>query len=227
MMKFIFCFLLFVILHPVVVIGQQRMKVTTDSIEIRATYSDDTLKIYLRPLDHRIQMSFLMQGLILKVADMGATFMVSTRLPSAQDVKNEVMRHPDEVKAERKDEGEEVRPDLFPLIAALNKKPVHVYVGDSVSFSCDYQIIINRHQGELVFGVYLPVNVFPRSLSQDYIMVDLSSSHRDNWKQPEFEGRRLSREVQMPIGIESASKSRFSREIKVQLQRLIQVESSE
>lgn len=79
--------------------------------------------------------------------------------PSAKDVSDKISHHPGEVKATLQGEKEK-RPDMRPLVAALNKANVIVTkIGlHPVSLKKGYEVSINPSNGVLSYSVIVPYN---------------------------------------------------------------------
>ena len=137
-----------------------------------------------------------MQGLKITILDTLKQPAISIELPNAKMVKDKIKHHPNEVKAMHKTGGDEVRPDLLPLISALNDTCSEANSFDNQSISCSHTIVLDKINGGMTFAVcILPSNSI---LLQDSILVEVLSSPMET--KSKFEGRRLSQENRMPPG---------------------------
>lgn len=167
-----------------------------EDAQIRVVAHHDSLNIRLITSDPSFQLSALMQGLHFNLHDSALCQVVEIVLPNAKMVRNKIKHHPNEVKAMHKQAGEEVRPDLLPLISALNDTCCIATSCEGHPISCSHIISLNKTNGEMTFSLcILP----PNNISlQDSVMVEVQSSPIE--MRPEFEGRRLSQENRMPPG---------------------------
>lgn len=187
--------LLFSVLLPLFLMGQHVDK-TIDNIYIKGLLRHDTLCLSIATIVPNFQLSFLMQGMNINIKDSVLNTKISIQLPNAKDVKEKIHHHPNEVKAMHRHVGDEIRPDLLPLISALNDTCCRINSFDNQTITCSHAIVLNKENGEMIFNVYiLPVgSIFP----QDSVFVEILSSPME--MKSEFEGRRLSQENRMPTG---------------------------
>lgn len=148
--------------------------------------TNDSLCVSATTSNTKIQLTALMQGLTLKVQDKGISF----SFPSAPMVRSKLKRHPNEVKAmmRRDNAGEEVKPDLQPLIQALSDT-VGVMV-DSLNKQYSirsFKFLLDKENAKLTFSVKLPLTV-----DKDSIELMMSSAPGNLYDRKEFTGRRLS-----------------------------------
>ena len=186
-------FLIFV-LFPFSVWGQHKLGV--DDISLNALRTQDTLHIMITTSVPKMQLSFLMQGLNFTIQDSIKHPIISIEFPNARMVRDKIKHHPNEVKAMHKTTGDEVRPDLLPLIAALNDTCCIANGCDGLPICCSHTIALDKTSGEMTFSV----SILPDSdiFLQDSVSVEILSSPID--MKSEFEGRKLSQENQMPPG---------------------------
>lgn len=124
--------------------------------EISLSYeeAENGLCMTLETSDPVALRTLLMQGLTLFIQQgMNDTIMVT--FPSAKDVSNDMEHHPGEVKATLSDDKEK-RPDIRPLVAALNKAEVFICCNDSIEFAHFHKIEINASMGNLAYQVIVP-----------------------------------------------------------------------
>jgi len=160
-------------------------------------------------------MSFLMQGIVINIKNSNNN--TSIIYPNAGIVKHQVKRHPNEVKAMHHQEGNEVRPDLFPLVTALNEVPAKIIMGDSVIGQCKHDIKLEKKKGNICFSLFIPTSYVP--FPKDSLLLDITSSMNEGSYETEFKGQRLSRENRMPpngLGNVPVEKNIKERIIRVQ-----------
>ena len=162
----------------------------TDGLCMQVNRLGEYMQCSLTTTNPRHQLSFLMQGMRLTLSDQGDT--VEVCFPDAMMVRDKMKRHPNEVKPTFRGDsiGEEVRPDLQPLIAALVDTVVVIRQTDgSVISSHDFDIRLDKKVRELHFIVQVPWT--GRNL--DAVDVSISSAPVNVGKR-EFTGSRLSGE---------------------------------
>jgi len=188
-----FCRLLCLfMLFPNHVLGQHKLDI--EDVAIEAWQSQDSLHITIATSIPKMQLSFLMQGMKITIMDTLKHQTLSVELPNARMVKNKIKHHPNEVKAMHRATGDEVRPDLFPLISALNDTCSIAESNDNQVIRCSHIIMLDKTIGEMTFDVCL---LLPNSiLLHDTVLVEILSSPVE--VNVEFDGRRLSQENRMP-----------------------------
>jgi len=129
--------------------------------KISAKLKGDSIVWHVSTLNPHHQLSFLMQGLTLSIGQNESA--VSVRFPDAGQVRNQVKRHPNEVKPTFSGDsiGQETRPDLQPLITALCDTVAVVTKATGGSETTrDFNIVIDRENTSLSFSVALPASLF-------------------------------------------------------------------
>ena len=186
-------FILFV-LSPCLMWGQHKPDI--EDVAISASRNQDTLHITIIAIIPKLQLSFLMQGLGITILDSLGHPAISVELPNAKMVRDKIKHHPNEVKAMHKMEGDEVRPDLLPLISALNDTCSKVNSFDNQAIKYFHLITLDKTNGEMTFSVC----IFPSNsiILQDSIYIEVLSSPIEI--KSEYEGRKLSHENRMPPG---------------------------
>lgn len=187
---FLLCMLL-----PQLLLGQHTDEVS-DSIYVKGKSFKDTLSIAITSNAPKYQLSFLMQGMQISIKDSAMNTIALLKLPNAKDVRERVKRHPNEVKAMHRQPGNEVRPDLEPLISMLNKTIGFAENGKGDTIEFRHIICIDKEQGVLNFSILLPH--FTNIQMNDSIWLEINS--RPTEIQEEFSGRHLSRENRRPPG---------------------------
>jgi hypothetical protein len=160
-------------------------------VRVHHTLSEDSLCCELSTREPNLQLSFLMQGVTIQLVEKGDT--VGFVFPDAGMVRNKVKRHPNEVKPTfRQDSvGEEIRPDLQPLITALCDTVALLTEGrEKRSCVGNFSIVLYREDRKLLLRTTLPW----RHALLDSINVIVSSKTKPGVGEREFSGRRLSAE---------------------------------
>ena len=175
--------------------AQQSTGATTDA-NIRILGNQDTLTLRIITIDPRTQLSFLMQGIHIVLRDTSMNYIASLDFPNASMVRDKIHHHPNEVKAMHGQNGNEVRPDLLPLISALNDTCSVARDGVGDYISCKHLISLDKSTGNMTFeiGLLVSCNKYPG----DMVFVEVLST--PTVLNTEFSGRMLSQENQMPPG---------------------------
>ena len=134
--------------------------------------------------------AFLMQGLSLTIPNLDMLDSTRITFPSARDVSPKITRHPGEVKATLKD-NKEKRPDIRPLLVALNDTTTCIEVRNQRNYVHDYQIEVEPNTGTIRYSVTLPAKKFH---TIDEVLL---TSKPDN--QLVNQGEMFSREIRRPM----------------------------
>lgn len=193
-----------------------------DSINTIAYLYQDTLQISLNTSNPKAQMSFMMQGMGINIMDLTGNSIISVILPNAGIVKSQIKHHPNEVKAMHQREGDEVRPDLFPLVSALNRVPAQMLAGDTIIGQCRHLIKVDKGNGSLCFSIFIPTNNL--IIHCDSLLLDIKSSLKTSYHRVEYEGLRLSQENRMPPnGLGNAPTERNAREREIRMKKKVEL----
>lgn len=212
------CFLLYTF---TTVMGQES---DNNIICCRAVHQGKTIEFSVRTEDIETQLAFLMQGLTIRV-NLDDT--LTMRFPSAQMVRRKIHRHPNEVKAQfsSKDSiGKIIRPDVMPLVSAINDTLATVILCDTLFQTSDYKVDLERENHSMTF--YFRIDKSLISLS-DSVVLDISSIPLWHGEKTEFQGKRLSHENKFgPDGMGEGltAKNRNKRSIHKQLTILLERE---
>lgn len=148
---------------------------------------ENGLQLSLKTSDPIALRTLLMQGFQLYLYGI-KTDTTIIEIPSAKDVSNKIDHHPGEVKATLQGEKEK-RPDMRPLVAALNK--LHVIVTKKglhpVSLQEEFEVSINPSNGMLSYSVIVPYNYF---IDDGNVVTLLSQPDADMVETGEFSGQR-------------------------------------
>lgn len=203
--------------------GQHTNITNADSITICAREISDSLQISIMTDNPKVQISFLMQGVIVNIEDTTNTNVLSFHLPCAKDVQDIIRHHPNEVKAMYKHNNVEVRPDLQPLISALNEIPAQIDNNDSIIGNCKHHIYLDKETGSTTFTLYIPVESI--SLDKDSLVLLIESYPQFTNGGEEFIGKRLSMENRMPPrGLGNAPDNRSAIERTIEIRRTVIVQ---
>ncbi len=202
-----------------------------DSIKIRVIEFDDSIAFKLNISQIETQLTFLMQGLDILVIQPDTLKM---SFPNAAMVRNKVKRHPNEVKAVlasgRGQQGQDsinhvVRPDVQPLVTALNDTTAVVnYKGENVNIR-SFLIDVDRDKAEMTFTIKTERGFVNKTDGMvDLILSSVPQIHMGD--REEFAGKRLSDEnAPQPNGLgeglrkEDASKRTLLKKISVTIEK--------
>ena len=170
-----------------------------DSIDVKATEHCDSVEIQITVYKIETQLTFLMQGLNICVEQPDT---VTLSFPSAPMVRNKVNRHPNEVKAvlesQRKRQGaghdsinHVVRPDVLPLVAALNDTTATITRHGAKEATHGFRIVVDKENAVMAFSIKVPArSVDAKEAKLDLCVYSVPASEN----RQEFTGRRLSGE---------------------------------
>ena len=169
-----------------------------DSIDVKATEHCDSVEIQITVYKIETQLTFLMQGLTIIVEQFDT---VTLSFPSAPMVRSKVKRHPNEVKAVlapgtlpasgRDSINHVVRPDVLPLVAALNDTTATISHHGTTEAAHGFKIDVNRENAIMVFSIKVPACYIDTNEAK--LDLFIYSVPVDGNRQ-EFTGRRLSGE---------------------------------
>lgn len=180
----------------------------SDTITVEAFDCGDSIKFQITVYKIEIQMTFLMQGLNIQIIQPDTT---TISFPSALLVKDKVKRHPNEVKAtllsqtstrsfERDSANQVRRPDVRPLIAALNDTDAIISHNHIIMQTTNFNIGIHLEKTVMTFSVSLPSNFI--DITNDTISVCISSTPAFKGVKEEYTGNRLSKKhIPTPKGL--------------------------
>ena len=205
--------------------------VTSSLIKVEAVELKDSVDIRVTAYKIETQLAFLMQGLNICV-EQPDTLILS--FPSASMVRNKVRRHPNEVKAELASQKRHleaghdsvnnvVRPDVQPLVAALNDTTATIVYGNIKTPTQRFRIEVDREQAIMIFSFKVKANWL--TLVNGILDLDIYSLPMKGDRQ-EFVGHRLSGEKSpQPHGLgeglrkEDAANRTFREKILVKIQK--------
>lgn len=132
-------------------------------ISIAKSYSKKTMLISVSTADPIALRTLIMQGFQLSICKNTADTIYLT-CPSAKDVEQIIKHHPGEVKATIQD-NHEIRPDLRPIIAALNNSKIKLINGNETSMIDGLLVNIDTECGVLFYTIKLPYNIIANKIS--------------------------------------------------------------
>ena len=200
-----------------------------DSIGVKAFQKGDSITLQMTAYQIETQLAFLMQGVNVTIVQPD-TLMMS--FPSAAMVRKKVKRHPNEVKAvlekQRKQQSGQdsinhvVRPDVQPLVAALNDTTATIYYQNGRFPTREFMINVDRENAIMDF--LLKLNGSLISSTGGLIELYVFSAPFGNSDKTEFVGKKLSNENSPhPNGLgegirkEDVSKRTFKKHVIVKI----------
>lgn len=206
--------------------------VSTDSIDVVVFEKEDSISIKLTALKIETQLAFLMQGLNIYVLQEDT---LALSFPSALVVRDRVKRHPNEVKAELSSTKDRrtgndtinhvVRPDVQPLVAALNDTTAILKHKGTNIYIRSFKIEVDVEKELMTFTIHFPKKYILDN--GEVLCLSISSIPNDN-NRKEFYGRRLSSEKQKnPNGLgegirkEDIEKRSFHKDVIVKKNRRV------
>lgn len=155
-------------------------------ITLNRAYVDDGTQLILETSDPVALRTLLMQGFQLHLYGVNTDTTI-IKFPSAKDVGDKIAHHPGEVKATLQGEREK-RPDMRPLVAALNKADVLVSRKDSraIALQEGHEVSINPSNGMLTYSITIS-NDFV--IEEDFSVTLLSQPDTNMIENGEFASR--------------------------------------
>lgn len=140
--------------------------------------------------------TFIMQGFEL---NFNGDYSYTVSIPSAKDVENNINRHPGEVKASMQGESEK-RPDIRPVVEALNKEDVFIYhKGKKAGKVKSFKTNIDPSTGVLTYDIVLP-NIYTMDLPISVTLTSTQSVKEDEFSNGKFVIRNETERPQ-PFGV--------------------------
>lgn len=117
--------------------------------------TEDECNMILETSDPIALRTLLMQGFNLYIC-VNYKDTTTVTFPSAKDVSQEMEHHPGEIKATINDDHEK-RPDIRPLLAALNNAKISItYKGKTQSLDSKHEISVSPSDGVLSYSFIVP-----------------------------------------------------------------------
>ena len=140
--------------------------------------------------------TFVMQGFYLTFSG-EHEYMV--KVPSAKDVENLISHHPGEVKATLQG-NQEKRPDIRPVLEALNKTDVFIYLkGKKAGKVKKFNVNIDPASGTLTYSITLP-NIYTMDLPLSVNLLSRREVENDEFHEGQQPNRNTSERPQ-PFGV--------------------------
>ena len=169
----------------------------SDSLTVNAMKHGDSIAIKVTVYEVETQLAFLMQGMSIGFMQPDS---MSFSFPSAMMVREKIRRHPNEVKASMDknltqgkdithDGNKIIRPDVRPLVAALNDTTATVWCKEKSCQTQDFIIEVDTEKTMMHFIAMIPYPTDNNTLS-----LRITSKSTFLGDKPEFEGTRLSKE---------------------------------
>lgn len=175
---------------------EDRGEITLNRVNI-----NDGIQLTLETSDPVALRTLLMQGFQLHLYGIKTDTTV-VAFPSAKDVSDKIVHHPGEVKATIQGEREK-RPDMRPLVAALNKADVTVSKNGShpISLQEEHEVSISPSNGMLSYSVIVPDSYIIDGCN---VVTLLSQPDADMLETGEFPGQYANRSTEhrpQPFGV--------------------------
>lgn len=197
-------------------------KKVADDWDVTVRPVNDSLEISITTYNTKYQLTSLMQGLSVCIPDAETSFM----FPSASIVRSKLKRHPNEVKAmiKRDNPGQEVKPDLQPLIQALSDTTAVLTDNhNNVRHVRSFWFKLDKENAVLTFYVRLPLNIDSNS-----VKIIISSEPGLLFDKVEFTGKRLSRESrQVKNGLGEAPMKKDVKNRMFRVEKIVKISDHE
>lgn len=152
-------------------------------------------------VDPVVLRTFIMQGFSL---DVRGQYAYSVKVPCAKDVEKAISHHPGEVKATMQGANEK-RPDIRPVLEALNKVDVFIYAkGKKVGKVKKFNVSIEPATGQLLYAITLP-NIYSMDLPVTVTLTSRREIEGDELMPGQFQNRNESDRPQ-PFGVGQPSR---------------------
>ena len=152
-------------------------------------------------VDPVVLRTFIMQGFSL---DFSGQYAYSVKVPCAKDVEKAISHHPGEVKATMQGDNEK-RPDIRPVLEALNKVDVFIYAkGKKAGKVKKFNVSIDPATGQLLYAITLP-NIYSMDLPVTVTLTSRREIEGDELMPGQFQNRNESDRPQ-PFGVGQPSR---------------------
>lgn len=140
--------------------------------------------------------TFVMQGFDVVFS---GEYEYMVKVPSAKDVENLISRHPGEVKATLQGDKEK-RPDIKPVLEALNKTEVYIFVkGKKMGKVKKFNVSVDPASGTLTYAITLPT-VYSMNLPFSVSLLSQRAVENDEFNGSQYQNRNTSDRPQ-PFGV--------------------------
>lgn len=166
-------------------------------IEMSYVVDKSTNTITVSTSDPVVLRTFIMQGFSLSIS---GNLAYTVKIPSAKDVESKISHHPGEVKATMQGDSEK-RPDIRPVIEALNKVDASIYskTGKKAGKAKNFTVTINPQTGILSYKIYLS-NSYSMNMPVTVSLTSIPIAGGDEFNKNQFTNRNESTRRQ-PFGV--------------------------
>lgn len=172
---------------------------TLSKSKVEMTYIVDksSNRIEVSTSDPIVLRTFMMQGFSLAVS---GQYAYTINVPSAKDVESEITHHPGEVKATMQGNSEK-RPDIRPVLEALNKVDAEIYskAGKKVGKAKKFAVNIEPQNGVLTYKISLS-NTFSMNMPVNVTLSSVPIEGGDEFNSGHFANRNES-DHRQPFGV--------------------------
>lgn len=133
------------------------------AISISKSISEEEITLTVSTMDPVALRTLIMQGFNLSICENNSDTIYAV-YPSAKDVEQSIKHHPGEVKATIKDNHER-RPDLRPVISALNNSKIKLINRNDTATIDDLHVTIDTGSGELSYTINIPITIITDKVS--------------------------------------------------------------
>lgn len=152
-------------------------------------------------VDPIVLRTFIMQGFSICFR---GQYTYSVKVPCAKDVEKSISHHPGEVKATMQGDNEK-RPDIRPVLEALNKVDVFIYArGKKAGKVKKFSVSIDPSTGQLLYSVTLP-DIYSMNLPVTITLTSRKEVEEDEIMPGQFQNRNESDRPQ-PFGVGQPSR---------------------
>lgn len=170
---------------------------TKSKVEMTYTVDKSTNSIEVSTSDPVVLRTFIMQGFSLTISGQYAYIV---KIPSAKDVESNISHHPGEVKATMQGNAEK-RPDIRPVLEALNKVDALIYSkkGEKIGKAKNFSVGINPQTGLLTYNISLS-STYSMNMPVNVILASTPVEGGDEFNTGQFTNRNESNHPQ-PFGV--------------------------
>lgn len=176
-------------------LSPSQQSVVKENIKVDFEVSQNANTIKVSTSDPIVLRTFIMQGFSLII---NGQYAYTVNVPSARSVENKISHHPGEVKATMQGNHEK-RPDVRPVLEALNKVTVNILQEDKSVGETDYfNVSIEPSTGILTYVIKLP-NEYSVDVPVKILLISTPQMTEGELKKGNFPNRNESERPQ-PFG---------------------------
>lgn len=171
--------------------------ITKSKVEMTYTVDKSTNSIEVSTSDPVVLRTFIMQGFSLTIS---GQYAYTVNIPSAKDVESNISHHPGEVKATMQGSAEK-RPDIRPVLEALNKVDALIYslTGEKIGKAKNFSVRINPQTGLLTYKISLS-SIYSMNMPVNVTLTSIPVDGGDEFNTGQFTNRNESNHRQ-PFGV--------------------------